>query len=124
MIHALILLFGCQLVGEVMVRWAGLPVPGPVLGLCLLLTGLLIAGRIGESLDRTATGFVQHLSLLFVPAGVGVIQHVGRLQAEWVPLAAAMVVSTASTIAVSALVFWLVDRWVQRRARRREESHG
>ena len=124
MIHALILLFGCQLVGEVVVRSAGVPVPGPVLGLCLLLIGLMIWGRVDPSLDRTATGLLQHLSLLFVPAGVGVIQHIDRLQAEWVPLAAALVISTVAAIAVSALAFWLVDRWLYGRAGPGGGNHG
>lgn len=105
MIEALALLLGCQLAGEVLVRVLALPLPGPVVGLALLLAGLVLYRRVPEPLDRTATTLLQNLSLLFVPAGVGITQHVGRLQAEWLAVLAALLVSTAATVAVTALVF-------------------
>ena len=54
MIRALTLLFGCQLIGETIVRAAGLPFPGPVLGMGLLFAGLLAVGRTGSDLDGVA----------------------------------------------------------------------
>ena len=64
-----------------------------------------------DRLRQTAETLLQHLSLLFVPAGVGVMLHAARIQAEWPAIVAALVVSTLLTIAVSALVFRLVSRW-------------
>lgn len=104
MLGALTVLLVFQLAGEVIVQFAGLPVPGPVIGLLLLFLGLCLRGSLAEPLRDTANGILQHLSLLFVPAGVGVMVHFSRVSGEWLPILAAVVVSTALAIAVSALV--------------------
>jgi holin-like protein len=51
-----------------------------------------------------------HLSLLFVPAGTGVLVHLARVQAEWAAIAVALLLSTTLTIAVGAIVFVAVAR--------------
>ncbi|WP_436643606.1 CidA/LrgA family protein [Microbaculum sp. FT89] len=112
MIAALTVLLACQLAGEVLVRLTDLPVPGPVLGLVILLIGIGATGRIPQDLRETATGLLTHLSLLFVPAGVGVMLHFERIGTEWLALLAALLLSTWATIAVSALVFVGVTRMV------------
>ena len=100
-----------QFAGEVVVRLAGLPLPGPVVGMALLLAALLVRGSVPEALAAAADGLAKHLSLLFVPAGVGVIMHARRLAEEWLPIALALVISTVLAIAVAALVFrWLAGR--------------
>ena len=104
MLAALTVLLVCQLVGETTVRLLGLPVPGPVLGLVLLLAVLALRRDIPETLETTAGGLLKHLSLLFVPAGVGVLQHLARIQAEWLAIAAALLVSSVATIVVTAVV--------------------
>lgn len=102
---AVLLLF--QLVGEVLERMAGLPVPGPVVGMVLLLAALE-ARLPGQEELRTASGAaLAFLSLLFVPAGVGIIEHLPRLAQEWPALGASLVVSTAATVAVTG---WLAER--------------
>lgn len=104
-----LLLFQCA--GEAMVRLAGLAVPGPVAGMALLAVALLVRRRTPESLTITADGLARHLSLLFVPAGVGVMLHVHRLASEWLPIAVALVVSTVLAIAATAWTFaWLARR--------------
>jgi putative effector of murein hydrolase LrgA (UPF0299 family) len=110
MIGALTLLLSCQLAGEILVRLAHLPLPGPVLGLVLLFAILVVRGGPPLPVRDTALGLLAHLSLLFVPAGVGVITHIDRLRAEWLPLLAAVLASTALTIVVTAGVFRLVWR--------------
>ena len=62
-------------------------------------------------MTHTATGLLQHLSLLFVPAGVGVLLHLGRIGDSWLALGTALVLGTAATIIVSAAVFRLVAGW-------------
>ena len=104
MLEALTLLLACQLAGEVLVRLIELPVPGPVLGMGLLFAGLAWRGDVPEPLERTCQGLLEHLSLLFVPAGVGIMVHFARISGEWLPILAAVLVSTALAIAVSALV--------------------
>ena len=104
MLGALTLLLVYQLVGEVIVQVSGLPVPGPVVGMLLLFLTLLARGSVPAWLRDTCQGLLSHLSLLFVPAGVGVMLHFKRLGAEWLPIVVALVASTVITIGVTALV--------------------
>ena len=109
-----LLVFQC--IGEAVSRGAQLPIPGPVLGMALLLAFLLMRPRVGESLSVAADGLARHLSLLFVPAGAGVMLHVAQIEAEWAPIAAAIAISTVLAIASTALTFqWLVRRQERRR---------
>lgn len=104
-----LLLFQCA--GEAIARLAELPIPGPVLGMAMLLVALLVRGRASESITVCAEGLAKHLSLLFVPAGAGVMLHVAQIEAEWLPIAVAIVVSTVLAIASAALTFqWLARR--------------
>ncbi|RDD63769.1 CidA/LrgA family protein [Ferruginivarius sediminum] len=98
------LLLVCQLVGEIVARVLELGLPGPVIGMLILFTGLALRGGVPDELQRTAQGLLQHLSLLFVPAGVGVMSYLGLVAEEWVPITASLVISTVLTIAVTALV--------------------
>lgn len=104
MIAALTLLLIFQLAGEAIALFFALPVPGPVIGMALLFAAL--AWRKGPSteLRTTAQNLLQHLSLLFVPAGVGVMLHFQRMADEWLPIVVALFASTFITIAVTALV--------------------
>ena len=104
MLGALTVLLVFQLIGEVIVQLTGLPIPGPVIGLLLLFLSLCARGSLAVPLRDTANGILQHLSLLFVPAGVGVMVHFARVSGEWLPILTAVLASTALAIAVSALV--------------------
>ncbi|HYS90013.1 MAG TPA: CidA/LrgA family protein [Bradyrhizobium sp.] len=110
MISALTLLLVFQLAGEVIARGFDLPLPGPVLGMGLLFLALVLRGGPDESLRGTASGLLQHLSLLFVPAGTGVMLHFQRLADEWPALLASVFGSTLITIAVTALVLRALAR--------------
>jgi holin-like protein len=110
-----------QCVGEILARWTGLPVPGPVIGMVLLFATLLAKNVAPESLQTTASGLLSHLSLLFVPAGVGVMSHFQRVASEWLPIAVALVVSTVLTLAVTALV---MRRLLERQDRRQTDAGG
>ena len=107
MLRALTILIGCQFAGEVLGRAAGLPLPGPVIGLVLLL-GLLIArGGPDDSVRDTSNGLLRHLSLLFVPAGVGVITQLDALAQDWLAILVSILVSTTLALAVTG---WLMQR--------------
>ena len=111
MIPALATLLVFQLVGEVVVMSLGLPVPGPVVGLALLLTVLVLRPTTITAIKPTVQGLLQHLSLLFVPAAVGVMQHLQRLGDEALAIGVALVVSTLVCMAVSAwTMVWLMKR--------------
>ena len=104
MLNHLTLIFGCQLVGELVTRALAIPVPGPVLGMVILFLLLVFRGSIPENLSATTDGLLGHLSLLFVPAGVGVMLHFPLLGDDWIAITVALVVSTVLTIAVTALM--------------------
>jgi holin-like protein len=110
MLGALTLLLVFQLIGEVLAQLFALPIPGPVIGMALLFVALALRGGPSDELRDTAQNLLQHLSLLFVPAGVGVMLHFHRIGDEWLPLAASLVGSTVLTIAVTALVLRALSR--------------
>jgi putative effector of murein hydrolase LrgA (UPF0299 family) len=114
MLEALTLILVCQLLGEAMVAATALPVPGPVLGMLLLLAWLFLRGGVPESVGRVADGLLAHLSLLFVPAGVGVLVHLERMRGQWVAIGAALVIGTLVTLAVTALTMAAVVRLINR----------
>ncbi|MEH6634676.1 MAG: CidA/LrgA family protein [Halioglobus sp.] len=103
-------ILSCQLLGEILVVASGLPLPGPVVGMALLFIGLLLKGGIPEGLDRMADGLLSHLSLLFVPAGVGVMLHAQLIGSELLPLAASIIGSTMITIVVTAWIMQSLSR--------------
>jgi holin-like protein len=78
----------------------------------LLLLALGLRLPQGAGLPAASGGLLATLSLLFVPAGVGIVQHLPRLAAEWPALAAALVVSTAATLAATG---WIAARLLRRR---------
>lgn len=110
MIHALVILLACQLAGEATARGLGLTLPGPVLGMVLLLACFGAIPRLAEVMRPLASGILGHMSLLFVPAGVGVVGHFGALGGQGVGLVVALIVSTVAAIAVGALTFAGVAR--------------
>jgi putative effector of murein hydrolase LrgA (UPF0299 family) len=104
------LFLGFQLVGETIARIFALRLPGPVIGMILLAVLLLTRPKIGTAIEKTATGFLSHLSLLYVPAGVGIVQYLDQVSEIGVPLAVALVGSTVLAIAAGALTFKYVNR--------------
>lgn len=109
-LHGITILLVYQLVGEVGVRFLGLPLPGPVLGMLLLFLTLLVRRGPGTGLENVSGGLLAHLSLLFVPAGVGLMVHWDRITAEWLPIAAALLLSTLFTMAFCAGVMLALRR--------------
>ena len=124
MLRALAILLACQLAGEAITRSLGLPLPGPVLGLLILVAILFAVERwrlvdsstIDEtSLGKISNGLIATLGILFVPAGVGVIQELDLLGRYGVALAAALLVSTLLTLIVTVWVFVGVSRLTERK---------
>lgn len=104
------ILLAFQLAGEVVSRLWVPQVPGPVVGLALFAVALLASPRLLAAVRATVTEFLRHLSLLFVPAGVGVTVQLDRIGAEGLAIGVALVVSTAAGIAAGALAFRAVAR--------------
>lgn len=107
-----------QLLGEIITMLLGLKIPGPVLGMILLFGTLLSIRRVPESLRFSSSHLLSHLSLLFVPAGVGVVTHLQRIGSEWLPIVVTLFVSTLVSMAVTA---WVMQ-WMIRQLRAKEDS--
>ena len=108
MIETMTLLLVLQLIGEVLARLLSLPVPGPVIGMALLFFALLVRGKpVPDTMSKAVGGLLEHLSLLFIPAGVGVILYLGVIADHWVTLSVTLLVSTLLTIAVTG---WLMKK--------------
>ena len=104
MIGALSLLLVFQLIGEVVARAFNLPIPGPVIGMGLLLVAIILTEGPSAELQQTTGHLLQHLSLLFVPAGAGIMLYFQLMADAWLPLVISLFISTFITIAVTALV--------------------
>ena len=110
-LNGVTLLLVYQLTGEILVRLLGLPIPGPVLGMVMLFVTLMIRGNAPDSLSEASSALLSHLSLLFVPAGVGMMTHFGRIADEWLPITLALFLSTVITMVATALIMQLTTRW-------------
>lgn len=110
MLNAIALLFVLQLAGEVSARSMGLPVPGPVIGFALLASLLTVRPDVLLKIEGTARTILAHLSLLFVPAGVGVVANIDVLADNWLPITAVLVLSTVFAMLVSVYTFLYVER--------------
>jgi holin-like protein len=109
MIDGLVQILIWQGLGELISKFFIPDIPGPVIGLLLLLSFLVIKGEVNQPLGMVADTFRQHLGLLFVPASVGVVLFLPDLKAHALAVTLALLVSVILTIAVTALVlkfFW------------------
>lgn len=114
MIASLSLILLCQLAGEALVRGIGVPMPGPVAGLMLLLLLLLLRDRYsmlargplqGDGVESTSNGLLANLSLLFVPAGVGVVQKIDLIVHHGIAFLGVLAISVLITLLVTVATF-------------------
>ncbi len=101
MLRGMTVLLVCQLIGEVTVRALRLPAPGPVLGMALLF-GILLWRGAPDWLDQVGQGLLRFLPLFFVPAGVGVMNHIQLMRTEWLAITVALLASTIMTMIATA----------------------
>ena len=123
MIASLSLILLCQLGGEVFVRALTLPVPGPVVGLLLLLVLLLARDRFGvlargplqqDGVESASRGLLAHLSLLFVPAGVGVVQKLDLIAEHGIAIIVVLAISVVVTLLATVATFLFASRLMAR----------
>lgn len=110
MIAAFALLLAFQLAGEALRVALHLPVPGPVIGMGLLLIYLIARRGPSEPLRTTSGNLLQNLSLMFIPAGTGVMLHGARLFDEAGPILVALVASTVLGLAATGLTLHVLTR--------------
>ena len=116
---SILLVFG--LAGNRLIALYSIPMPGAVVGLVLLAGALAIARRVSapgtawlpENVAPASRALLNHLGLLFVPAGCAVLTEGDVLRRNWIPILAALVVSTTLGLAVCG---WIMHRFVSGRA--------
>ncbi|KAK0350244.1 hypothetical protein LTR94_029807, partial [Friedmanniomyces endolithicus] len=96
------------LAGEIIHRLTGLPLPGSVIGMVLLLAWLALVPRERLTLTQVTGWLTAHLSIMFVPAAVGLMEEGAILSRHGLGIVVAVVVSTLLTLAVTALAFRVV----------------
>jgi holin-like protein len=122
-IASLSLILLCQLAGEILVRGLKLPMPGPVIGLVLLLALLLARDRFavlargplqGDGVENASRGLLANLSLLFVPAGVGVVQKLDLVTEHGIAFLGVLAISVIVTLLVTVATFLVASRLAAR----------
>jgi holin-like protein len=118
-LYGLTLLLIYQLLGEATSLYFSLSVPGPVVGMLLLFLSLLLFYKINknnfnkkqdDALSTSASAILSHLPLLFIPAGVGLIVHINRLENQWLPIIAAIFLGSIITMTITAWVMICLNR--------------
>lgn len=111
LIRGMVILLLCQLAGTVIATATYLPVPGPVLGLVMLLAYLVKTGGPSAHVRDASQGLLKYFGVLFVPAGVGVVAELQELRANALAIAVAIPVSTLLGLAVTGVLMqWFVSR--------------
>ncbi len=110
MLEGLIKLLAFQVAGEAIVFTFSMPIPGAVVGMALLFVYLVVRGRDDAPLETFTSAFLRHLSLLFIPAAVGIVAHLDRIAQEWIAIGVALAVSTAASVVATAATVKFLKR--------------
>ncbi|VXC86068.1 LrgA family protein [Burkholderia sp. 8Y] len=110
MVKALAVLLLFQCLGETISFVGNIPIPGPVIGMLLLLAALRLSKTTLTAVEEPSLAFLKHLSLLFVPAGAGIVVYAGRVESDFVPIAATIVIGTALTVCITAITAQALHR--------------
>ena len=102
-----------DLLGRALVGSFSLPIPGPVLGMLLMLLALMVYGRVPRGLALVGEQILRLLVLIFLPATVGIYFLRDLSSGDWRALIAAMVIGTLVSLALTAL---LLARLIRRSA--------
>jgi holin-like protein len=108
MIRGLVFILLFQGMGEIISKALSLPIPGPVIGMVLLLSVLVIRDQLDPDVERVAGAFTQNLGLLFIPAAVGVVMFIPALRVHGLSIAAILLASVALSIAITAITLRLL----------------
>mgnify|MGYP000013297327 CR=1 FL=1 len=114
-------LFAFLVAGELVVKLTGVPVPSSIIGMVLLCASLKCGIVKLEWVDRLSGFLVHNLGFFFVPAGIGLMNCLGLVADQWVPIVCATVVSTVVIIGVTGWVHQLTRKASSRISHRREE---
>jgi len=111
MLNSIFTIFLFQLVGEFIQKFFEISIPGPVIGLILLLTVLLIKNKYSNSptnlendLMRSCQSLINYLPLLFIPVGVGVVMHLSLLEENLISVISIIILGTLLTLALTGFI--------------------
>ena len=116
MLVGITILLVFQLIGEVTAYYLNGFVPGPVIGMAMVAVllvatgGMKIIAPVHQQTVDTSKAILANLGILFVPAGVGIIQHLDLIRDRGFALLAIVILSTVATLTVTVWVFILVKR--------------
>jgi len=127
MLKSIFIIFLFQLIGESVQKYFELTVPGPVIGLILLLTSFILlknsknifVNKAKNEIVSTATHISNYLSLLFVPIGVGVVMHLSYLEKNYIEVLGVIFFSTILTIGFTALVMEAINNRFKKNDRKK-----
>jgi holin-like protein len=108
MLKAILTLFLCLGAGDLINKLTGLPLPGGVIGLVILLAIFIWRGGPDRQMKETSHFLLRNMTVLFIPASVGLITQLPALKQDALPIGVAIVVSTVLGMAVTAAIMhWL-----------------
>src|SRR5690349_25059898 len=110
MAQSFLTLLVCQVLGELFHQMTDVPLSGPLIGMTMLLAWIAVRSGPTTELRASANFLLGYLSLLFVPAAVGVMAYLPALQQQLLPVAVALSVSTVLGMGCAALVMQAVNR--------------
>ena len=118
MLRSFFIILLYQLVGETLQKFFNIIIPGPVIGLVLLLITFIFIKKfkdkkvlqIKKDVIKTGNTIVSHLSLLFIPIGVGVVMHISYLGENLFQVFAVIVIGTLLTVAFTAKIMELLNK--------------
>ncbi len=114
MLSAIALILAFQVAGEIISRATGIPVPGPVIGMILMLLAFFVKDDLIDRIRPTGGVLLTNLSLLFVPAGVGVMRYTDLFLREGLAIGAVLVLSTIIAMLVTAYTIIFVEKLVHK----------
>jgi len=111
MLNSIFTIFLFQLAGEFVQKFFELSIPGPVIGLILLLSVLLLKNRYNRSpstfereLVSSCESLLNYLPLLFIPVGVGVVMHLTLLEDNLISVITIIILGTLLTLAITGFI--------------------
>ena len=127
MLKSIFIIFLFQLIGESVQKYFELTIPGPVIGLILLLISFILlknskntfVNKAKNEIISTATYIANYLSLLFVPIGVGVVMHLSYLEKNYIEVLGVIFFSTILTIGFTALVMEAINNRFKKNDRKK-----
>ncbi len=127
MLKSIFIIFLFQLIGESIQKYFELTIPGPVIGLILLLISFILlknnknlfVNKVKNEISSTAIHISNYLSLLFVPIGVGVVMHLSYLEKNYIEVLGVIFFSTILTIGFTALVMEAINNRFKKNDRKK-----